>query len=145
QYPAKWKQRLLPYVFVGPAAVLLGWLLVLPTLRTLYLSFFNHNSETFVWLANYAAVFTDRLMATALRNNLLWVFFGTTACVSLGLLIAILADRSSFEKTAKTIIFMPMAISYVAAGVIWKFIYYYKPGDQIGLLNAIVVKFGGEP
>lgn len=145
QYPAKWKQRLLPYVFVGPAAVLLGWLLVLPTLRTLYLSFFNHNSETFVWLSNYAAVFTDRLMATALRNNLLWVFFGTTMCVSLGLLIAILADRSSFEKTAKTIIFMPMAISYVAAGVIWKFIYYYKPGDQIGLLNAIVAGFGGEP
>jgi len=74
------------------------------------------------------------------------VFFGTILCVSLGLLIAILADRSSFERLAKTIIFMPMAISFVAAGVIWKFIYYYTPEEQqIGLLNAIVKAFGGEP
>jgi len=146
QYPDPWKKRLLPYIFVGPAVVLLGWLLVLPTLRTFYLSFLNYNSEQFVGFSNYVAVFTDRLLVTALRNNLLWVFFGTLACVSLGLLIAILADRSSFERLAKTIIFMPMAISFVAAGVIWKFIYYYQPEQQqIGLLNAIVVAFGGEP
>lgn len=146
QYPDKWKDRILPYVFIGPAVILLGWLLFLPTLRTLYLSFFGANSQEFVGLANYVAVFTDRLLATALRNNLLWVFIGTLACVSLGLLIAVLADRSSYERTAKTIIFMPMAISFVAAGVIWKFIYYYQPGDeQIGLLNAIVVGLGGEP
>lgn len=146
QYPDKWKRRILPFVFVGPAVLLLGWLLVLPTLRTLYLSFFDESSVNFVGFANYLAVFTDRLLVMALRNNLLWVFFGTLACVSLGLLIAILADRSSFEKIAKGLIFMPMAISFVAAGVIWKFIYYYQPGqEQIGLLNAIVVKFGGEP
>ncbi|NIK80315.1 alpha-glucoside transport system permease protein [Paenibacillus castaneae] len=146
QYPDKWKRRILPFVFVGPAVLLLGWLLVFPTLRTLYLSFFDASSVNFVGFANYVAVFTDRLLVMALRNNLLWVFFGTLACVSLGLLIAILADRSSFEKIAKGLIFMPMAISFVAAGVIWKFIYYYQPGqDQIGLLNAIVVKFGGEP
>ncbi|MCQ6562095.1 sugar ABC transporter permease [Paenibacillus mendelii] len=146
QYPDRWKRRILPYVFIGPAVILLGWLLVLPTLRTLYLSFFNADSTQFVGLANFAAVFTDRLLLTALRNNLLWVVFGTIACVGLGLLIAILADRSSFEKLAKGIIFMPMAISFVAAGVIWKFIYYYQPEQQqIGLLNAIVVAFGGEP
>jgi len=146
QYPDAWKRRLLPFVYVGPAVLLLGWLLVLPTVRTLYLSFFDASSTRFVGLANYAAVFTDRLLATALRNNLLWVFFGTILCVSLGLLIAILADRSSFEKLAKTIVFMPMAISFVAAGVIWKFIYYYTPEEQqIGLLNAIVKAFGGEP
>jgi alpha-glucoside transport system permease protein len=146
QYPDVWKRRVLPYVYVGPAVLLLGWLLVLPTVRTLYLSFFDASSTRFVGLANYAAVFTDRLLATALRNNLLWVFFGTILCVSLGLLIAILADRSSFEKLAKTIVFMPMAISFVAAGVIWKFIYYYTPEEQqIGLLNAIVKAFGGEP
>lgn len=146
QYPDKWKRRILPFVFVGPAVLLLGWLLVFPTLRTLYLSFFDAGSVNFVGFANYVAVFTDRLLVMALRNNLLWVFFGTLACVSLGLLIAILADRSSFEKLAKGLIFMPMAISFVAAGVIWKFIYYYQPGqEQIGLLNAIVVKFGGEP
>lgn len=146
QYPEQWRRRILPFIFVGPAVLLLGWLLVLPTLRTLYLSFFDAGSTGFVGLANYAAVFTDRLLVMALRNNLLWVFFGTLACVSLGLLIAILADRSSFEKLAKGLIFMPMAISFVAAGVIWKFIYYYQPGpEQIGLLNAIVVAMGGEP
>lgn len=146
QYPDVWKRRILPFIYVGPAVLLLGWLLVIPTVRTLYLSFFDASSQTFVGLANYAAVFTDRLLATALRNNLLWVFFGTTLCVCLGLLIAILADRSSFERLAKTIVFMPMAISYVAAGVIWKFVYYYTPEErQIGLLNAIVKAFGGEP
>ncbi|MBD2867936.1 carbohydrate ABC transporter permease [Paenibacillus arenilitoris] len=146
QYPDRWKRRILPFVFIGPAVLLLGWLLVFPTLRTLYLSFFDAGSANFVGLANYAAVFTDRLLVMALRNNLLWVFFGTLACVGMGLLIAILADRSSFEKLAKGLIFMPMAISFVAAGVIWKFIYYYQPGqEQIGLLNAIVVSLGGEP
>jgi alpha-glucoside transport system permease protein len=146
QYPDRWKRRILPFVFIGPAVLLLGWLLVLPALRTFYLSLFDASSTSFVGLSNYAAVFTDRLLAVALRNNLLWVFVGTFFCVALGLLIAILADRSSFERLAKAIIFMPMAISFVAAGVIWKFIYYYQPGDQqIGLMNAIVVAFGGQP
>lgn len=146
QYSDVWRRRVLPFVFVGPAVLLLGWLLIIPTLRTFYLSFLDAGSKNFVGLANYAAVFTERLLLTALRNNLLWVFVGTIACVALGLLIAILADRSSFERAAKAIIFMPMAISFVAAGVIWKFIYYYQPGqEQIGLLNAIVVAFGGEP
>lgn len=145
QYPEQVRRKVLPYIFIGPAVILLGWLLVLPAVRTLFLSFFNASSEKFVGLANYAAIFTDKLMGTALRNNLLWVFLGTLACVALGLLIAILADRSSYEKIAKSIIFMPMAISFVAAGVIWKFVYYYQPGDQqIGLLNAIVTAFGGE-
>ncbi|WP_322907000.1 sugar ABC transporter permease [Paenibacillus campi] len=146
QYPDKWKERVIPYVFVGPAVLLLGWLLFLPTLRTLYLSFFNADSTQFVGLANFVAVFTDRLLVTALRNNLMWVAFGTLACVILGLLVAVLADRSSFERVAKAIVFMPMAISFVAAGVIWKFIYYYQPGnDQIGLLNAIIVNMGFQP
>jgi alpha-glucoside transport system permease protein len=145
-YPDKWRRRIQPFLFVGPAIGLLGWLLLIPTVRTLIMSFQDASSSKFVGFANYAAVFTNRLLLTALRNNLLWVVFGATACIVLGLLIAVLADRSSFEKLAKTIVFMPMAISFVAAGVIWKFIYYYQPGDeQIGLLNAIVVAFGGEP
>ncbi|MBW5445516.1 ABC transporter permease subunit [Cohnella sp. CFH 77786] len=145
-YPDKWKRRIQPFLFIGPAIGLLGWLLLIPTVRTLVMSFQDASSSKFVGFANYAAVFTNRLLLTALRNNLLWVVFGATACIILGLLIAVLADRSSFERLAKTIIFMPMAISFVAAGVIWKFIYYYQPGEeQIGLLNAIVVWFGGEP
>ncbi|WEK55529.1 MAG: sugar ABC transporter permease [Candidatus Cohnella colombiensis] len=146
QYSDAWKRRIQPFVFVGPAFLLLSWLLLIPTIRTFYMSFLDASSDKFVGFANYAAVFTNRLLLTALRNNLLWVVFGATACIVLGLLIAVLADRSSFEKIAKAIIFLPMAISFVAAGVIWKFIYYYQPGDeQVGLLNAIVVLFGGEP
>jgi alpha-glucoside transport system permease protein len=146
QYSAKWSRRFQPFIFIGPAVFLLGWLLFLPTVRTLYLSFMDADSAKFIGFSNYAAVFTDRLLSVALRNNLLWVVVGTIACVGFGLLIAILSDRSGYEKVAKAIVFMPMAISFVAAGVIWKFIYYYQPGDeQIGLLNAVVMAFGGEP
>ncbi|RUS47969.1 carbohydrate ABC transporter permease [Cohnella sp. AR92] len=146
RYSDVWKRRIQPYLFVGPAFGLLTWLLLIPTIRTFIMSLQDATSSKFVWFSNYAAVFTNRLLLTALRNNLLWVLFGATACIVLGLLIAVLADRSSFERLAKAIVFMPMAISFVAAGVIWKFIYYYQPGDeQVGLLNAIVVKFGGEP
>ncbi|WMT42004.1 hypothetical protein RE628_06075 [Paenibacillus sp. D2_2] len=116
KYPDHLRSKILPYIFIGPAAILLGWLLIVPALRTFYLSFFNASSDKFVGFGNYAAIFSDRLMGVALRNNLLWVFIGTLACVSLGLLIAILADRSSYERIAKAIIFMPMAISFVAAG-----------------------------
>ncbi|MCD8502587.1 MAG: sugar ABC transporter permease [Bacillaceae bacterium] len=103
--------------------------------------------EQFVGLANYAYVFTDRAMLLALQNTLLWVIVGTFSCISLGLLIAILIDRCSYERFAKLLIFMPIAVSFVGASVIWRFVYAYNPGDQtqIGLLNAIVVYFGGEP
>ncbi|URN94977.1 MAG: sugar ABC transporter permease [Candidatus Pristimantibacillus lignocellulolyticus] len=146
QYPDRWKQKMIPILFVGPAVALLAWLLLVPTIRTLYMSFFDSTTTNFVGFANYVEVFTNRILLGALRNNLLWVVFGATACIVLGLLIAVLADRSSFEKLAKSIIFMPMAISFVAAGVIWKFIYFYKPGtEQIGLLNALLVSLGFEP
>lgn len=141
--PGNWKERILPYVFVGPALLLLAWYLAIPTLRTLVFSLFNANGTQFVGLDNYVAVFTQRIMQEALRNNLLWMFIGTSLTVILGLLIAILADRSSFERVAKSLIFMPMAISMVGAGVIWKFVYDYNP--NIGLLNAAVTSAGGEP
>lgn len=142
-----WQRRIQPYVFVGPAALLLAAFLTIPALLTLYQSFFDARSIEFVGLDNYIAVFTNRLMRQAFRNNLLWLLIGTSACVVLGLLIAVLADRSKFETIAKSIIFMPMAISFVGAGIIFKFIYAYAPpGEpQIGLLNAIVTALGGEP
>jgi alpha-glucoside transport system permease protein len=98
-------------------------------------------------LDNYVAVFTDRLMLGALRNNILfWIGIATPLTVIAGLLIAVLADRSKFERTAKSLIFMPMAISFVGASVIWNFIYEVQPPGtvQIGLLNAIVVALGGQ-
>ena len=143
----RWRARLQPFVFVGPALAILTWYLFLPTVRTLILSFYNRTSTQFIGLANYQFAFTDQAMLESFRNNLLWMIFATALSVIFGLLIAILADRSRFERLAKIFIFMPMAISFVGAGVIWRFIYYYKPPgeEQIGLLNAVVTALGGQP
>lgn len=167
--PTEWTARLQPFVFVGPAMAILAWYLAFPTLRNLWISFFGRNGppslplsllfsnpgEFFnliavntVGLNNYVAVFTDRLMREAFRNNIFfWIMIATPLTVATGLLVAVLADRSKYEKVAKSLIFMPMAISFVGASVIWNFIYEVKPieSPQIGLLNAIVVAFGGQP
>ncbi|MFN8597068.1 MAG: sugar ABC transporter permease [Anaerolineae bacterium] len=147
QLPVKWTQRLQPLIFVGPAMVMLIWALALPTIRTILLSLQDANSINFVGLQNYLGVFSDPNMLTVFRNNLLWMVFGTAFTVSLGLLVAVLSDRSRFETLAKALIFLPMAISFVGAGVIWNFVYAVKPVDapQIGLLNSIVVSLGGKP
>ncbi len=145
--PRVWRRRVQPYIFAGPAVAFLAWLLAIPALRTIFQSFFNSDSSKFVGLDNYAATFTDRSMLESFRNNLLWLFLGTSLCVGLGLLVAVLADRSKFETVAKALIFMPMAISFVGAGVIWRFVYAYAPPDQqqIGVFNAIIVALGGQP
>jgi len=140
-------KKLQPFVFVGPALVILTWYLFLPTMRSLYLSFFDAQSKNFVGLANYVFAFTDTKMLESFLNNLMWIVLGTGGAVGFGLLIALLADRSKLEKVFKSLIFMPMAISFVGAGVIWRFVYAYKPAgeDQIGLLNALVTLFGADP
>lgn len=158
--PSAWTARLQPFVFVGPAMAILAWYLALPTLRTFWISLFGRDgppaglswfqqltSDSFVGLSNYLAVFTDRLMLEAFRNNLMWIAFGSTFSIVFGLVIAVLADRSKFEKVAKSLIFLPMAISFVGASIIWNFIYEYRPSgqSQIGLLNALVVGLGGTP
>lgn len=147
QLPERWTRFLQPFIFIGPAILMLTWALVLPTIRTIFASFFNESSLKYVGLKNFVYVFSNPAMLTVFRNNLLWIVFGTTFTVSAGLLVAVLADRSRFETVAKTIIFLPMAISFVGAGVIWNFVYAVKPitAPQIGLLNAIYVGFGGQP
>jgi len=147
QLPRKWTERLQPFIFIGPAILMLVWALVLPTIRTVIASFYGVASTDFVGLKNFLFVFTDPGMLTVFRNNLLWVVFGTSFTVAAGLIIAVLADRSKFETVAKTMIFLPMAISFVGAGVIWNFIYAVKPASapQIGLLNAITTSFGYQP
>lgn len=144
-----WVRRIQPFVFVGPALAILAWYLFIPTIRTLVLSFQNDISSKWIGLSNYVYAFTDRAMLETFRNNLLWMIVGTSFSVGLGLLIAVLADRSRWESVYKSIIFMPMAISFVGAGVIWKFIYTYKGEgsgiQEIGLLNAIVIALGGTP
>jgi alpha-glucoside transport system permease protein len=158
--PDALRTRLLPFVFVGPGMAILAWYLAIPTLRTFWISLFSRDgpqpglgffqvlaSESFVGLRNYVAVFTEQLMLQSFRNNLMWIVFGSTFSVVCGLLIAVLADRSSFERIAKSFVFLPMAISFVGAGIIWNFIYEYRPAGQaqIGLLNDIVVALGGTP
>jgi len=149
--PEQWTARLQPFVFVGPAMAILTWFLALPSVRTFWISLFDRNGpETgvFVGISNYLAVFTNRDMLEAFRNNIFfWILIATPLTVAFGLLIAVLADRSKFERVAKSLVFLPMAISFVGAGIIWNFIYEVKPvdADQIGLLNAIVTSFGGQP
>jgi alpha-glucoside transport system permease protein len=163
--PGPWIARLQPFVFVGPAIAILAWFLAIPALRTFWLSLFGRDGppayasfddlgaylnalgDTFQGFRNYAAVFSDRIMREAFRNNILWIIIGSTLSVASGLLIASLADRSRFEKAAKSMIFLPMAISFVGAGVIWNFIYVYRPAGQpqIGLLNTILTSLGGSP
>ncbi|HBG09592.1 MAG: sugar ABC transporter permease [Firmicutes bacterium] len=134
-------------MYVGPAVLFLLVYQVYPALQTIYLSFLDRRSESFVGLANYKYVFTSQTMLRAFKNNLLWLVVFTAGTVGLGLLFAILVDRVRYERLAKSIIFMPMAVSFVGAGVVWKFIYAYRPAgaEQIGLLNQIVTVLGLEP
>src|SRR3989304_4609236 len=158
--PDALRTRLLPFVFVGPAIAILAWYLTIPALRTFWLSLFGRDgpqpglgffqlfaSESFVGLRNYVAVFTEQLMLQSCRNNLMWIIFGSTFSVLLGLLIAVLADRSSYERIAKSLIFLPPALSFVGAGIFLNLLYEYRPAGQpqIGLLNYIVVALGGTP
>jgi alpha-glucoside transport system permease protein len=146
--PQRIRESVRPFVFVGPALVILGLYLIYPTVRTIILSFLDARSETFAGLKNYVFAFTNPDLVIAFRNNLLWLVFVTSFVVSLGLVIAVMVDRiGKWEPLAKAIIFLPMAISAVGASVIWKFVYSFQPipRPQIGLLNSIYAAFGGEP
>ncbi|MGI6742020.1 MAG: carbohydrate ABC transporter permease [Brevefilum sp.] len=147
--PRPWSTRIQPFVFVGPAVAIMGWFLAFPVVRSLIASFRNNLGTQWVGLKNYIFAFTDPRMLETFKNNLLWLVIGTGFSVGIGLLVAVLADRSKLEVLYKSIIFTPMAISFVGAGVIWKFIYSYKGTgagiQEIGLLNAIVIALGGTP
>ena len=136
-----------PWLYLLPALAMLAAFLIVPTINTIYLSFFGPRSQTFVGVQNYLQAFTSPLMLTAFRNNLLWLVVFTVFTVGVGLALAVLLDRVRYEVAIKSIVFLPMAISSVAAGIIWKFMYAFRPGyaNQIGLLNAIVVALGGQP
>jgi alpha-glucoside transport system permease protein len=140
----KWRDRILPWVFAGPALVLLAIYLVYPAAGTILRSF-QDNAGQFS-LANYR-VMTDPEFIEILRNNAIWLVVATGGSVLLGLVVAGLFDRVRREALAKTFVFLPVAISLVGASVIWGFVYAWQPSGQpqIGVLNAIVVGLGGEP
>lgn len=128
----------IPWLYMGPALVFLTVYLIYPTLNTAYISFLARSSKEFTGLSNYWYVFTNADMVAALKNNLLWLALFTSITVSLGLVVAFLTDRVRYEAGAKALIFLPMAISFVAASVIWRFMFEFRPAGmpQIGLLNA---------
>ena len=134
-------------IFIAPAFIVLFIFILYPVFETIRLSFYDKFGREFVGLYNYRWAVNDPEFQRSILNNLGWLLIVPTLSTFFGLVIANLADRVWWGSIAKSIIFMPMAISFVGAGVIWKFIYEYRgPGDtQIGLLNAIVVSFGYEP
>ncbi|MEP9372261.1 sugar ABC transporter permease [Mesorhizobium sp. KR1-2] len=136
-----------PWLFVGPALVILTVYLIYPVIATFYYSLHDRSGQSFVGLSNYSWALGDREFRQAIFNNLLWLLVVPAACTFLGLVIAVLTDRIWWGTIAKSLIFMPLAISFVGASVIWKFVYEYR-GDgqvQIGILNALVQFFGGDP
>ncbi|HEY4033150.1 MAG TPA: sugar ABC transporter permease [Ktedonobacteraceae bacterium] len=143
----KWLGILNPWLWIAPAVLCIVVFLFYPMLNTIWLSFFSNDSSRFVGLTNYAYIFTNGGMLEVLRNNLLWLVLATILTVFLGLVVAVLADRVRIESIIKAMIFVPMAISFVGASVIWRFIYDYKTSDQaqIGLLNGIMTLFHLQP
>lgn len=139
---ARTARRVIPWIFVGPALVLLAAYLVLPAVLTIIASFTSRGG-----LGNWEWALTDRAMWATYRNNIIWLLVGTAGAVGLGLLIAGLFDRIKRESLAKTLVFMPLAISLVGASVIWRFVYAWKPAgqEQYGLLNAVWTALGQTP
>ena len=150
--------RFTPWLYLAPALIVMVIFIVYPTINTLILSFRDKDGTNWAtascqagqpcWgiFENYRYTLTNSVMLQAFVNNLVWLILMVSGCVLIGLLIALLANQVKYEAIAKSIIFMPMAISFVGAGVIWKFVYSYDPGTtQIGILNALVIALGGKP
>ncbi len=143
------RRGLTPWLWVAPALLFLVIFLVYPAGETIHVSFKNAASSEFVGVDNYTHIFTQSSTRIVLLNNLLWLVLFTGGCVALGLIIAVLADRVRYEVAAKAIIFIPMAISFVAVGVIWTFMYQFQPDapgfTQTGTVNAALTGIGGSP
>ena len=142
--PSKW---FIAGGFVGPALLLLAAGLLYPAVGTVVNSFQNRNGSAFVGLDNYARAFTEPAFLLVLGNTALWVLVAPALATFIGLVYAVVVDHSRFEKFAKALVFLPMAISMVGASIIWKFVYEFKPAgvDQTGLLNQLIVGLGGTP
>jgi alpha-glucoside transport system permease protein len=132
--------------FLSPAILLLLVGLVYPTIATLWGSLLS-NRGAFIGLDNYAWIFSQPDNLVVIRNTIIWVLVVPILSTAIGLAYAVFIDRSRGEKFFKILVFMPMAISFVGASVIWRFVYDYRPGDrdQIGLLNGILTGLGGDP
>ncbi|MGH2582896.1 MAG: carbohydrate ABC transporter permease [Anaerolineales bacterium] len=162
--------RVAPWLYLAPSLLIILIFIVYPMVTTILLSLRTADSSQWAdancvegracWgiFENFRYALTSELdtsSATALwstfwissfGNNLKWILFMVTGSVGFGLLLAVLADRVTYESLAKSVIFMPMAISFVGAGIIWRFVYNFGTGqNQIGLLNSIITGLGGQP
>ena len=147
--PSRLGEGLIPYAFLLPALSLLGLMLIYPTAQTVVYSFANDDSTDWAGLANYRAIFGSGEFWQALLNNFLWILIVPIITVAFGLAVAVLADKLSpqGERISKSLIFLPMSISFVGASTIWGLVYAYSSPDsaQTGLLNAVVTTLGGDP
>jgi alpha-glucoside transport system permease protein len=145
--PVSRRGRWSSWLWLLPALLFIAVFLIYPVIDTFRLSVLNAKSTAFVGLDNYIYIFTSTVTQNTLLNNLLWLVLFTLLSVGLGLLFAVLAGRVRYEAVAKAMIFIPMAISFVAASVIWRFVYAYQPPgfEQIGILNAVATGLGLDP
>ncbi|MCC5947783.1 MAG: sugar ABC transporter permease [Nitriliruptoraceae bacterium] len=149
--PKAQEELLKPYVFIGPAMAVVGVFLLYPSILTVWYSFqtrIGTPNQEFT-LNNYVYLFTSSELRDSFINNALWILVVPAGAVAIGLLVAVLADRlrPTSEKIAKSLIFMPMAISFVGASTIWLFMYAWRPEgvDQFGLITAIATGLGAFP
>jgi alpha-glucoside transport system permease protein len=132
--------------FMAPALVLVAIGLAYPLVRTVISAFFSNDGSRFVGLSNFAYIFSGGSQGlVALINQIVWVLITPVIATAIGLLYAVFIDKSHGEKVLKVFVFMPVAISFVGASIIFSFFYDYQQGSQIGLLNQIAVWFGGQP
>lgn len=148
--PERTREAVRPFVFVGPALVVLSVYLVYPAVNTTILSFKDREGSSFIGFDNFKELFTNTDYLITMRNSFLWVIIVPFFAVAIGLGFATLADKLGRrgESISKSMIFMPMAISFVGASIVWRFIYSYRPpgfGEQIGLLNSVWMGLGFDP
>lgn len=146
--PQRASLGIMPYAYLLPGFGLMALMLLYPTVQTVMYSFANQDSTAWVGFDNYTQIFGDSEFRSAIFNNLLWLLVVPAVTVALGIIVAVLADKLSKrgESVAKSIVFLPMAISFVGASAIWNLVYDYTSGDrQTGLLNQLWVLVGGEP
>ncbi len=141
------RTRIRPWIFLAPTLFFLAVFLIYPIIETFRLSLFDRLGQNFIWFANYSWAWNDATFRQSAFNNLAWLIVVPALSTGFGLLIAVLADRLWWGGLAKTLVFMPMAISFVGAAVIWRFVYAYRGPDmaQIGILNAFVTWLGYPP
>lgn len=145
--PERRRPTIRPWLWLAPALAFLAIFLIYPMIGTAIHSLQDNAGKVFVGLDNYAWFFGSADALSALKNNVLWLIFLTLFVVGFGLLVAVLVDKVKYESFAKSVIFIPLAVSMVAAGVIWLYMYQYKPPDtvQTGTLNATIGLFGAGP